>query len=371
MKPDARHRHQRGYVLILTLFILTLFSLIAARFGERIEQLRIEAATWEKYTLATIATSSARAEAIFALTTTPLTPIGFGIPPSALIVPDDRPYAASGNGFVSLLDLRATISLNFVSRPLLRDYLLANDIPLDRIDQLLDVLEDYVDADDLRRLSGAEEPDYRALGLPSPSNDWLRSTRELRQMPGWRDYPQLLENIERDASTRRNTLYNPNFFSARLLTSLPGASPERMREFVTQRNERLFRDARDATARTGWPFDSENMIFHPGDEFRLRVWSPDSPQGMELTLLLTPGGTQPWWIYETHPMHRAPDPKLSSDYPLAPADTHKEIWPSPDAPAAGPSGQAAGIARLPLPDNARMRGLGQATTSPLPAAPNI
>lgn len=362
MKPGlesgARPRRQGGYVLILTLFILALFTLIAARFGERIDNLRTETAAWEKYTLASIATSSARAEAIFALTTTPLTPGGFGAQPDNLLIPDDRPYATSTNGFASLLDLRATLGLNFVNRPLLRDYLLANDIPPDRAEQLLDVLEDYVDADGLRRLNGAEEADYHAIGLPPPSNDWLRSTAELRRMPGWRDYPQLLENIARDASTRRNTLYNPNFFSDRLLSVLPGATPELVRDFIAQRKERLFRDATDATVRTGWPFDSENMIFHPGDEYRLRIWSADSPQGIEMTLLLTPAGTQPWWIYETRPMHHVPDLKLANRYPLAAADARKDAWPATTRPPESRTVPAEAVPRLPLPDNARPRGLG-------------
>lgn len=347
-----RKTRQRGYVLILTLFVLAFLSLIATRFAARIEHLRTQVVDWEGYTRATVATASAKAEAIFSIATQPLTQGGFGESADKLMVPDARPYLSSGNALVSVQDLRATISLNFPDRSFLRSYLLANGVPFEQTDRLIDVLEDFVDADDLRRLNGAEKADYQALGLPPPPDDWLRSVTQLRQMPGWRDYPDLLDRIERDASTRRNTLYNPNFFSEQLLAALPGASPERLALFLERRAEGPFRDARHATALTGWPFDEENMIFYSGDEFRLRIWSPLSPRGIELTVLITPGGRLPWWVYDAQPLHPAPDQKLAES--LAPLPTDEAITLRfPDRTTTGARETTSALQPIPLPDSAR------------------
>ena len=51
---------------------------------------------------------------------------------------------------------------------------------------LNDCLADWVDADDNRRLDGAEKPEYRALGFPdSPANKPFRSLDEVEQVIGF------------------------------------------------------------------------------------------------------------------------------------------------------------------------------------------
>ena len=101
---------------------------------------------------------------------------------------DQTPYTlALGGGSVriSIQYEGGKIDLNTASDPLLRG--LFRSVGLDQAtsEALMDAVADWRDENGLRRLKGAEEPDYRAAGLPlGPKNGSFETVEELRQVIG-------------------------------------------------------------------------------------------------------------------------------------------------------------------------------------------
>ncbi|MGH8491456.1 MAG: general secretion pathway protein GspK, partial [Gammaproteobacteria bacterium] len=72
---------------------------------------------------------------------------------------------------VSLQDEAGKIDLNSAQRDLLGTLLRASGIDDERRDALLDAIEDWRDADSLRRLNGAEDQEYEAAGRTYGAKD--------------------------------------------------------------------------------------------------------------------------------------------------------------------------------------------------------
>ena len=86
---------------------------------------------------------------------------------------------------VSLQDEAGKIDLNSAQRDLLGTLIRASGIDDERRDALLDAIEDWRDADSLRRLNGAEDPEYEAAGRTYGAKDAKFNTvEELQQVLG-------------------------------------------------------------------------------------------------------------------------------------------------------------------------------------------
>ena len=86
---------------------------------------------------------------------------------------------------VSLQDEAGKIDLNSAQRDLLGTLLRASGIDDERRDSLLDAIEDWRDADSLRRLNGAEDQEYEAAGRTYGAKDATFNTvEELQQVLG-------------------------------------------------------------------------------------------------------------------------------------------------------------------------------------------
>ena len=86
---------------------------------------------------------------------------------------------------VSLQDEAGKIDLNSAQRDLLGTLLRASGIDDERRDALLDAIEDWRDADSLRRLNGAEDQEYEAAGRTYGAKDATFNTvEELQQVLG-------------------------------------------------------------------------------------------------------------------------------------------------------------------------------------------
>lgn len=292
----------RGYALLLTLFLLVLMTIIATRFAERGAMARQDGEFWTNAARAATATASGLAEAIFVVSTRPVNSWGFGeegLELSQIVIPDGRYYGTDTGALVGFLDSRASLSLSIVDRPMLLRFLIASGIEPRRADRMIDILEDYIDTDDLKRLNGAESREYQEAGLPPPRNDWLLSLDELTRIPEWRDDRAWLERVLPSLSIKRSATLNPNILPSELLSVLPGATPERVALFLSRKKIAPFRNAADATVVTGWPFDTDTMIFYPSDEISIKIKHPSSPYGKRVNLLFTPGGESPWIVSNT------------------------------------------------------------------------
>ena len=317
-----RPRRQHGYVLIMVVGALALIAMVAARFAQRIDELRSQTVTLQAQAQQRLAMGNAMSAALYMITTQALGPGGVGPPiGEPLLRADDRPYRLPDGGEVQVQDDRGLLPLNAADRTQWRQVLAGLGVGTQEVDAWIDVLQDYQDTDSLKRLSGAEAPDYAALGLLPPRNDWLVSVRELNRLPVWRDRPAVVEAIERIGSTSRFLIYNPNTAPIELLRMLlPAATPEQLELFDALRQRAPFASAASAQRATGLAMERDDFVFHLGRQLRLTVSAKGAPRGLQYNVTLVPGGSEaPWLISEAHPVvHRTRDtPDRATPFPLA------------------------------------------------------
>ena len=88
------------------------------------------------------------------------------------------------------------IDIGFASPPLLRLIFKQAGLDEQAIDRMLDILEDFRDVDDLKRINGAEDGDYENAGLPFGAKDApFDRVEELQQVLGMT--PQLYQALTR------------------------------------------------------------------------------------------------------------------------------------------------------------------------------
>lgn len=298
-------RRQGGYVLLMVLAALAVMAYVAQRFAQRNDELRRNALDFTQYAQGRAATASALASTLYWSGTRPLMPAGRG-DATAQLRQDGQVYRMPDGALVSVQDGRGLFSLNTVSRRMLTTLLVQDGVPLTRAQAMVDVLDDYIDTDTLKRLNGAETPEYRALSLPAPRNDWLLSVRELESMPLWRDDPVRLARMSRWFNTELRGEYNPLTMPEPLLRALwPTAAPAQIDLVVKLRRMDMLRNGRGAQALTGLPFGSDDYVLAPGFEGRITVWAPGLPRALEYNARLTPEGEAgPWVITQQHTTKR-------------------------------------------------------------------
>jgi general secretion pathway protein K len=103
--------------------------------------------------------------------------------------PDGLPQIVeykTGRAIVVIEDETKKVNINLVDREQMRDVLETAGFEEGNSDVLADVIGDFIDADDLPRLQGAERDQYKDMGLPVylPFNERLTSIDQLLLMPG-------------------------------------------------------------------------------------------------------------------------------------------------------------------------------------------
>ncbi|GAA5180652.1 hypothetical protein GCM10025771_25680 [Niveibacterium umoris] len=317
----ARGRAQRGYVLILVLAVVAALAVIAARFAARIDAMRVQVASLRDYAEAQQVAVEAKSRMLFVLATNVPQTDAFGIGEKRLRA-DGTPYRV-GNAIVSLQDERGLPSLNLPDRNLLARLLVELGVDGKDTDGLLDVLEDYTDLDNLKRLNGAEAADYAALGLPPPRNDWLFSPEELGRMPGWRDRPELVARMARLSSARRDTWFNPLTAPREVLRAVAPALPESALDaYLFQRRQSL-----QSQLPPGLALRVDDLLPHVGDFLRLTIRPRSFPFEFQYNLRLSPDApVLPWQITDARVVPHAPsDANNAPEYPEFDVG---RIWPA-------------------------------------------
>lgn len=304
MKHFGRRR-QQGYVLVMVLVALAVMALVAQRFAQRNDELRRNALDFSQYAQGRASTASALAAALYWNATRPLTPAGRGTL-TAQLRQDGQRYRTADGAVVEIQDFRGLLALNGAPRPVLLNLLVQDGVSPERAQAMLDVLDDYIDTDDLKRLNGAEGAEYRGLGLPGPRNDWILSVRELEGMPLWRDDAQRLSRLSRWFSSDIGHPMNPVTAPLPVLRAfLPTANPAQLALLQTMRRGDQLRDARSAQSVLGLPFNDDDHLFAPGNESRITLWAPGLPRPLEYNVKLVPAGELgPWVITEQHSIAR-------------------------------------------------------------------
>ncbi len=309
-RRTATRHGEGGYVLLFVTVVLTVVAVVAARLAFRIDNLRQQAMTMQSYAEASLLADNAKARTLYWLSTRPMGLAASGFLDEAPLMLDSRRYRTDEGAVVSLQDERGLLSLNVPDREPFINMLTAAGATLPDAMSMVDIVEDYVDTDSLKRLNGAEAPEYRDAGLPPPRNDWILSTDELQRMPVWRSQPEVRAKVQAWLGVRRDKLFNPNTAPLDLLRAMwPKVAPEQWTLFDTLRRRAPFAEAAAATAATGIPFQGDQLLFHASNVVRLQVWAPGLPQALEYNLLLLPtGATAPWLIHEVRQSNRLDAP---------------------------------------------------------------
>jgi general secretion pathway protein K len=181
----ARAGLQAGFALIIVLWVLAGLTVVAVAVAS---SLRTSAESVK------LLRDRVRAEAAFLSTSSRLRLIlatagaGRNVYDSArgVVLADDRPLFVDGpEEWVHVQDLRGVVFLNRPPAERLTGLLTACGVPSATTPRLLDSLLDYVDADSLKRLNGAEAFDYAATDLPPPRNAALLSKDEVWRIKHW------------------------------------------------------------------------------------------------------------------------------------------------------------------------------------------
>lgn len=324
-RPSPPRAPARGYVLVSVLAALVVLSLVALRLDDRVERWRGDRGAWSDWQAERHTLASAGQSLLACLLTRPLGPRGFGPEPTPLRL-DGRGYRLPDGVAFSVQDARGLISVAEPLPDLLRRFLLARDIGPAEADAMIDALGDFTDADALRRLNGAEAPQYAEAGQPAPTNDWLTSPYELRRVLGWQAHPALWERASDWASAVRQPWVNPNTAPEAVLQALPGATPDGVAALRRVREQRHVVNAADLFAVSGIVLADDVPQFHPGPVYRLRLWRPGGTRMLEYTVMLTLSApSQPWALLETRVLPRAADGSLASTS-ADPATADRSPW---------------------------------------------
>jgi hypothetical protein len=315
-----RRSRQDGYALLIVLGALAVIAIVAGQFATSMDEARKQAAALQAEADGRVAASSALARALHWLVTQPGGPDGFGEGVQRTVA-DGRVYEVPGGARVAFQDQQALLSLNLGRREILSRFLEGLGASPGERDTLVDVLADYIDTDNLRRLNGAEATQYKEAGLRPPRNDWLLSVQELAQMPGWTDRMDWTRVVMRHASVRRSGFLNPNLMPIPLLrAALPGASTEQLVLFDTLRQGGPFSNGSSARLATGLPFGQDDFIFHTSDEIAVVVWSAGMPRALQFMVWVSSGDPgAPWTVTEVHAVDPPPPGHVALPFPTTPS----------------------------------------------------
>lgn len=222
---------EKGIALVLVLWILSLLAIIASSFvfSTRTDTL-----------LTANLLGQARAEA--------LADAGVQRALYALLKPSTDPARWQGDGrthlwqyegetiAITLRSESAKIDINTAHPDLLRGLLRQAGVDGQALEMLLDALQDWRDADDLRRLHGAEKDDYAAAGKTYvPANANFQTIEELRQVLGMSD--AVFRGIAGHITVYSGqTGINSSIAARAVLLAIPGVDPGAVDAYIASRN---------------------------------------------------------------------------------------------------------------------------------------
>ncbi len=332
-------KHQRAFVLVSTLWILTIMTIAASFFAvwtqRAVEQASalqsdLQADIDQRSSLSTLLFILATQRMTFAGVTTPhpdrvrqitpkdADPFGGGLgfaPTGDEIGLDDRIYQGLGDTYFAIQDKRGLVGINDQDAILYAERLLQLlGIPDSERPPLLAKLQDYLDKDELHRINGAELKHYEEAEKIPPSNRPLRSPEEAYKILDWDKYPQLWDKqqLGQFASSLSGASPNLNTAPALVLQTLPGIDANGAARIVEFRRIYPLDSPERVSQALGFPIqlDPFSTMFMASDYLRLTFWHKNSQRMRQVHIELTPFKEEqkPWVL------HYALDLPLHSNY---------------------------------------------------------
>jgi general secretion pathway protein K len=310
-------RSQRGFVLALTIVVLAAVAVAATFIAERVRVALAVARADRDATEFLIAAQSQRADVLIRGATEPRARSALGA-----VVLDGRAYRDADHQWISLMDARGLLNLNGADAATVRRFVAGFGLPAQQVAALTDVLLDFRDEDDLRRLNGAEREDYVRLGLAPPRNDLLESPTELRDLPAWRDADLLWRHGAQDAIGLHGIAQiNPNTAPAAVLRALPGIDAATADQLVQQRaaGANIAATVTQLTTAAGAGGLYSPVTTVPSDTLVVTQWAERPGWALRYAVTHTPNSDYGPWRIEY--VYRISSPPTRSDVPLPPIIT--------------------------------------------------
>jgi general secretion pathway protein K len=225
-----RSLRQRGIALILVMWVAVLLTVVASSFiiERRSETLIIHNSV-----------SMARAEALADAGVYRAVYELYRVNAPDAWRRDGTPYEWNFDGTpirVEIRDESAKIDINTAADALLRGLFLSVGLTDDEASHMVDAILDWRDADSLKRPNGAEEPEYRAAGLPyKPANAPFQAIEELQLVLGMR--PDIYRRIAPSITVfSRQPGVNAQLASREVLLAIPGLTTEIVDQYIARRD---------------------------------------------------------------------------------------------------------------------------------------
>ena len=243
---------QRGMVLVIVLWIVTLLAVMAGGFAY---SMRVETR------LATTAVERAQAHALaeagmaYALAWQLDPELQKQWPPNG--DPHDWTFGG-GRVRIEVTNASGLVNLNNAGSDLLKALLAGAGVAAADQDRLVDAIQDWRDPDDQPLPHGAEKTEYRAAGRPGPKNANFDSVDELGQVLGMsRDLVERLASVVTVFSYESTV--NPELAPARVLRAL-GLDEGAVADYVAARA----RAAADGSPAPPWLSTNNPSFFFEG-----------------------------------------------------------------------------------------------------------
>jgi len=234
LQRGSSRERQRGIALILVLWITVLLTAIGASFAFGMRHEALSARNAVDVAMARAAADGAVERTVYELSRPRVADAW--IADGSTHTWTDGAVALS----VTAVDEASRIDVNTAPDALLTSALIQlGGTDATTAARLVDAIDDWKDADDLKRPNGAEAPDYQAAGLKyTPSNAPFETVGEVSRVLGM---PQAL--FARIAPTL--TVYsrargvNPATAARDVLLALPNAAPDAVDAFIAARADAL------------------------------------------------------------------------------------------------------------------------------------
>ena len=226
---------QRGIALVLVLWLTALLTVIAAGFAYAMRNEAQAARNTVSQAQARALADGAVARMVFELMR-PRTIAGVWSADGIVHVWQEDGFRIAA----SALDESGKIDLDAASDALLKGLLqTSGQLDADAAARFVDVIDDWKDADDLKRPNGAEAADYRAAGLSyRPANAPFESVADLQRVLGMT--PALYARLAGSLTVHSGSPgINPQFASHAALMALPGATDAIVDTYIAQRTAAL------------------------------------------------------------------------------------------------------------------------------------
>ena len=329
--PSAGPRRSRGFVLAVTLWLLAGIAIVVGAMTLwSIDRVR-DASTSRDGVVDRIAIASTRDTLIYIAATRDLTIAGLPLKPideaeraklkleefGALrhdavggeLLLDGTAYTGLGGTTFAIQDEAGLFSLTWPNPFQLDGFLTAQGVERDQVPRLRDALLDYIDADDLAHLNGAEARDYAAAKrMPPPNRRFLLPVEALRAFGWWKLPAETRARIPDITTTFESGAINLNTAPMALLPTWISGCPATCEALVARRARAPYRSSYELQTELGIRLPGDDLTdyrYMASESMRFTFWGR-SGEAWRIHVRLTPLADRraPWAVLAAYPVPR-------------------------------------------------------------------